>query len=164
VETMHIPHELAFERLGYEEKYHRAVRGYMKRLADLYLAIHDRFGEEGLQLIREVSAEYGRRVALNVKKKGEIKGVPAVGKYLIKIFDMVSDDWEIMEFSKDRLVIGVSRCPYPFTDDRICRAHTRMEEALVAELDDGLEYGIGRSIPQGDQYCEHILCERGTGK
>lgn len=159
---MHIPDELAFERLGYEEKYHRAVRGYMKRLSDLYTAIYERFGEDGLELIRQVSAEYGRRIGSNVKKKGEIKGVPQVGKYIIKIFDMVSDDWEIMEFSKDRLVIGVRRCPYPFTDDRICRAHTCMEEALVAELDSDLHYSIGKSIPQGDPFCEHILRARSS--
>jgi hypothetical protein len=83
-----------------------------------------------------------------------------VGKYLLKVFDMVSDDWEVGEFTPDRLVIKVHRCPYPFSHDEICRAHTCMEQALVATLDDTLEYRIGRSIPQGDAFCEHILCKR----
>jgi len=52
---MDIPEELNFNRLSFEEKYHRAVPGYMKRICDLYEAIHDRFGNDGLELIREVS-------------------------------------------------------------------------------------------------------------
>ncbi len=161
---MELPEELKFDRLSYEEKYHRAITGYMRRLCEIYEAVYERFGEEGLELIRSVSADYGRRIAENVKKKGELKGVAQVGRYLIKVFDMVSDDWFVKEFSQDRLIIGVSRCPYPFKDDRICRAHTCMEEALVAGLDDTLDYRIGRSIPQGDPYCEHILSVKGEAK
>lgn len=157
---MNIPDELAFERLSYEEKYHRAVPGYMKRLCEIYEAVYDRFGEEGLDLIRDVSKEYGTRIAMNIKKKRDLKGVDQVGQYLLKVFDMVSEDWDIGEFTKDRLVITVSRCPYPFTRDEICRAHTCMEQALVSTLDDNLDYRIGRSIPQGDSCCEHILCTK----
>jgi hypothetical protein len=154
---MRIPEELAFERLTLEQKYHRAVPGYMKRLCRLYEAIHERFGEQGLQLIEEVSREFGDRIASNVRKKGELKGVAPVGRYLLKVFDMVTDEWEIREFDGERLVITVSRCPYGFRRDEVCRAHTCMEQALVAGLDDGLDYRVGRSIPQGDPFCEHIL-------
>jgi hypothetical protein len=157
---MDLPEKLKFEPLTYEEKYHRAVPGYMKRLRDLYEAIHERFGEEGLELIREVSRAYGTRIADNLKKKGEVKGIVPVGRYLLKVFDMVSDDWEVSEFSEDRLVISVCRCPYPFRSDAVCRAHTCMEESLVAALDDRLDYRIGRSIPKGDPLCEHILSRR----
>lgn len=52
---MKLPPELDFERPTLEERYNRAVPGYMKRIADLYSAITDRFGDEGLELIREVS-------------------------------------------------------------------------------------------------------------
>lgn len=161
---MELPEELKFDRLSYEEKYHRAITGYMRRLCEIYEAVYERFGEEGLELIRNVSADYGRRIAENVKKKGELKGVAQVGRYLIKVFDMVSDDWFVKEFSQDRMIIGVSRCPYPFRHDEICRAHTCMEEALVAGLDDTLDYRIGRSIPQGDPYCEHILSVKAKAK
>ncbi len=161
---MDIPEELNFNRLSFEEKYHRAVPGYMKRICDLYKAIHDRFGNDGLELIRDVSRKYGIRIAENVKKKGEVKGVAEVGKYLLKVFDMVADDWSVQEFSPDRLVITVSRCPYPFSRAEICQAHTCMEQALVAGLDDTLEYKIGRSIPNGDSCCEHILCKKAGRK
>ena len=157
---MTLPPELQFQRLTFEEKYRRAVPGYMKRICGLYGAIADRFGEEGLALIRDVSREYGKRIAGNVKKRGDLKGVAEVGKYLLKVFDMVSDDWKVAEFTEDRLVITVSRCPYPFKRDAICRAHTCMEQALVKSLDEDLDYRIGRSIPQGDPCCEHILSRR----
>ena len=157
---MDLPEELRFDRLSFEEKYHRAVPGYMKRFGELYSAIYERFGDEGLELIRDVSREYGTRIARNVQKKRELKGVAEVGKYLLKVFDMVSDDWSVREFRDDRLVIGVSRCPYPFRDEAICKAHTCMEQTLVATIDPSLDYRIGCSIPAGDAFCEHILSQK----
>mgnify|MGYP001824204528 FL=1 len=154
---MRLPQELEFERLTYEEKYHRAVPGYMKRLCSLYEAMVERFGDPGLDLIKEVSTEFGCSIGMNVRKKGELKGVAQVGKYLLRVFDMVSDDWSVSEFSENRLVITVSRCPYPFSNEKVCEAHTCMEKALVRTLDENLEYRIGRSIPKGDPCCEHIL-------
>ncbi|MEN8150045.1 MAG: hypothetical protein ABFS86_09490, partial [Planctomycetota bacterium] len=65
-------------------------------------------------------------------------------------------------FTDDRLVITVSRCPYPFVRESTCAAHTCMEEALVTTLDPGLSYRIGRSLPKGDACCEHILERRVT--
>jgi hypothetical protein len=157
---MDVPEELEFERLSDSEKYHRAVPGYMKRLRDIYEAVYERYGDGGLDLIREVSTRYGTQIGTNVKKRKDIKGVAEVGKYLLKVFDMVSDDWEVREFSEDRLVIVVHRCPYPFRHVEICRAHTCMEQALVAALDGNLDYRIGCSIPRGDPFCEHILCTK----
>jgi hypothetical protein len=158
--SVKLPGELDFERLSIDEKYERAVPGYMKRIRDLYEAIHDRFGEEGLELIREVSRAYGTRIGQNARKRGEIRGVAAVGRYLLKVFDMIGGEWRISEYSPDRLVIAVDRCPYPFEREEVCRAHTCMEQALVAALDEELEYRIGCSIPRGDSFCEHILSRR----
>jgi len=157
---MNIPKELEFKRLTVKEKYYRAVPGYMKRLCSLYEAIYEKYGEDGLGLIRDVSRKFGADIGMNVTKKHDLKGVAQVGKYLLKVFDMISDDWNVSEFSDNRLVITVSRCPYPFTIEKVCQAHTCMEQALVATLDKNLEYCIGRSIPKGDPYCEHILCDK----
>jgi hypothetical protein len=157
---MTLPRELEFQRPTVEEKYRRAVNGYMRRLCAVYEAIYERFGEDGLDLIREVSKEYGESIGRNVRKKRELKGVAQVGRYLLRVFDMVSDDWSVQEFSEARLVIAVRRCPYPFRVDKICQAHTCMERALVGTLDEDLDYHIGRSIPKGDPVCEHILCRK----
>ncbi len=160
---MDLPEELTFDRPDYKERYHRAVPGYMRRIRELYEAIHARFGEEGLELIRDVSRGYGTRVGENVRRhRGEQRGLTAVGRFLLEVFDMVSDDWDIAEYTDEKLIITVSRCPYPFTDDCLCRAHTCMEKALVGALDPDLDYTIGRSIPAGDACCEHILSVRPT--
>jgi hypothetical protein len=140
-----------------EEKYFKAVPGYMKRIRDLYEAIYERFGEDGLQLIRDVSARYGTELGRHVKKHLDDGGIRGVGAYIVRVFDMVDGDWEITVLNERKMIIEVSRCPYPFKDDNICRAHTCMEKALVETLDPTLEYDIGRSIPQGDPVCEHII-------
>jgi len=159
-EMMRLPEELAFQPLSAEDMLRKAVPGYMKRIRGLYDAVYERFGEAGLDLIRDVSRNYGSQIGTNLNKKGGLKGVAAVGSYLLKVFDIVSDDWEVTEFSEDRMVIAVHRCPFPFTDENICRAHTCMEQSLVATLDEDLDYGIGCSIPGGDAYCEHILSRK----
>jgi hypothetical protein len=77
---MTLPEELAFTRLSYGNKYHKAVPGYMKRIRDLYEAVYARFGEDGLDLIRDVSTEYGTRIANNARKKGDLPGAYGDGE------------------------------------------------------------------------------------
>lgn len=158
---MNLAEKMAFEPLSAEEKLQKAVPGYMKRIRGLYDALYERFGEEGLDLIRDVSRDYGTQIGTNINKKGGLKGVAAVGRYLLKVFDIVGGDWEVTEFSEDRLVIAVHRCPFEFDKFEICQAHVSMEEALVGTLDESLQHRIGCSIPAGDKICEHVL-ERKT--
>ena len=159
---MDLPKELAFEPLRPEEKLQKAVPGYMKRIRGLYDALHERYGEAGLDLIRDVSRDYGTEIGTNINKKGGMKGVAGVGAYLLKVFDIVSNEWEVTEFSEDRLVIAIHRCPFRFEKVEMCLAHVCMEEALVATLDEDLEHSIGQSIPGGDACCEHILSKKGS--
>lgn len=159
---MDLPAQLAFEPLRPEEKLQKAVPGYMKRIRGLYNALHERFGEAGLDLIRDVSREYGAQIGTNINKRGGLKGVAGVGGYLLKVFDIVSNDWEVTEFSDERMVIAVHRCPFRFENVEMCQAHVCMEETLVATLDDELEHNIGQSIPAGDECCEHILSTKGS--
>jgi hypothetical protein len=154
---MDFEQQLHFTPLPPGEKYFKAVPGLMKRIRDLYDAIYEQFGEEGLNLIRDVSTEYGRNLGNHVRKYLSEKGVKGVGTYVVRVFDMVGGDWTISKMNDTEMVIEVCQCPYPFTDDAVCRAHTSMEKALVETLDPGLEYDIGRSIPQGDSVCEHII-------
>ena len=84
-----LPAELEFERLSAEDKLQKAVPGYMKRIRRLYDAVYDRFGEAGLDLIRDVSSNYGAEIGNNINRRGGLKGVTAVGRYLLKVFDIV---------------------------------------------------------------------------
>ena len=156
-----LPDELAFDPLEVREKYGRALPGYMRRFGELYSAIYERFGDDGLELIRDVSREYGARIARNVQKNRELKGVAEVGKYILKVFDMVSDDWTVTEFSEDRLVISVSRCPYPLEQEAVCKAHTCMESALVSTLDSGLN-SFSTVFTVCHSSAPRVLCELGT--
>jgi hypothetical protein len=156
--------DLGFRPLAPAHKYNRVVPGLLRRIRELYTEIYRRFGDEGLALIREVSHEYGRQIAIKTSEKRSIKGVEAVGRYLMIVFDMVTPDWDVAQFDEDRLVIRVSQCPYPFTDSKICEAHTTMEKALVETLDPSLDYRIGCSVAKGDEYCDHILAKRGAAE
>ena len=158
---MDLPRELSFEPLRPEDKLQKAVPGYMKRIRGLYDALFERFGEAGLDLIRDVSRDYGAQIGANINKKGGLKGVAGVGGYLLKVFDIVSNDWEVKEFTENRLVIAVHRCPFRFESVEMCQAHVCMEETLVTTLDENLEHNIGQSIPGGDACCEHILSKKG---
>ncbi len=159
---MDLPKELAFEPLRPEEKLQKAVPGYMKRIRGLYDALHERFGEAGLELIRDVSRDYGAQIGANINKKGGLRGVAGVGGYLLKVFDIVSNDWEVREFSENRLVIAVHQCPFRFENVEMCQAHVCMEETLVSTLGEHLEHNIGQSIPGRDACCEHILSKKSS--
>jgi hypothetical protein len=56
-----------------------------------------------------------------------------------------------------RAIIKVSECPLHFDNPQMCLAHTTMEKTVVEELNPDLVYRIGKSIPAGDAYCEHII-------
>ena len=151
---------LKFRKLSPEAKYARVVPGLLKRVRDLYEEIYRRFGDQGLDLIRDVSREYGRAAASKSLLRHQVSGVADVGRYLLMVFDMVTPHWEVSHFDDDKLIIKVTECPYPFTNPDVCEAHTTMERALVETFDPSLEYRIGCSVARGDNYCEHILTRR----
>ena len=137
--------------------YRGVLRGLMTRIKDMYEAIYDRYGEEGLELIRQAGGSYGSRTASRVRHGDDPWDIQRVGLYLIKVFNNMRSDGEVMEFTEKRVAIMVPRCPYPFENPEICAAHTSMERALVKGLNPALEYYIEKSVPAGDPYCLHVL-------
>ena len=152
-----VPPGVEYSQLPVEKKYKSATRGLLKRILTIYRGIYERFGQEGLDLIREVSQSYGKEIAELGKKRVRMGDVQSVGLYLVRVFDMIDCQGEITEFSDNRVTIRLYQCPYPFDHPEICQAHTTMEEALIKTLGDNLEYVIARSIPQGDPFCEHVV-------
>jgi hypothetical protein len=143
-----------------EQSYRSAVRGLYARLRSNYDFLYRKFGEEGLKLIAEMSHEYGLEVARRAKTKVISKDIASVGEYLLRIFDTVGRGLDIIptvEEQGNRLIIRVNRCPLGFDMPAMCRAHTTMEKTVVEELNPELIYRIGKSIPDGDSCCEHIL-------
>jgi hypothetical protein len=143
-----------------EQVYRSAVSGLYGRLRSNYDFIYRRFGNDGLKLIEDMSREYGRSVARRAKARLANNDLASVAGYLLRIFDTVArgrDLTSTVQETKDRYVIKISRCPLDFDMPQMCLAHTTMEKTVVEEINRELIYRIGKSIPAGDSYCEHIL-------
>lgn len=152
-----IPGHIDFQEASIEERYHGTVRGLQARIRDLYSEIVERFGQDGLQLIRSVSGQYGDSLGKHIYSRQGASSIQDVAKFLVKVFNNVLAEGEISEWSNERITIKVTRCPYPLTDPSICAAHTTMEEALVKNLNPDLDYHIEKCIPRGDQECWHVI-------
>lgn len=140
-----------------EQKYHSAVAGLYGRLKSNYDSLCEKFGDAGIDLIADMSRRYGEEIALRASRSLAEKDITAVGEYLIRIFNTMGEGSVVTENNRRRVVIRVDRCPLNFTRTDMCLAHTEMETAVVRGLNPALNYRIGRSIPAGDAYCEHIL-------
>jgi hypothetical protein len=144
-----------------EQLYRSAVSGLYARLKSNYDFLYRRFGDEGLEIIAEMSREYGLSIAARAGKRLKNNDLDSVADYLLRIFNTVSrgksDFTELVKVDDSRVVIKASECPLHFTDEQMCLAHTTMEKTIVEELNPDLIYRIGKSIPAGDSCCEHII-------
>jgi hypothetical protein len=143
-----------------EQVYRSAVSGLYGRLRSNYDFLYRRFGSDGLKLIEEMSREYGLSVSKRAKIKLANNDLASVADYLLRIFDTIArgrDMITTVEKDTDKVIIKVNRCPLNFDIPEMCLAHTAMEKTVVEELNPNLIYRIGKSIPAGDNYCEHIL-------
>ena len=107
-----------------------------------------------------MSRRYGLDVAQRAKTTMEDTSITSVANYLLRIFETVTHGKyivHIMNTDDHTFIIKVDECPLHFTEVKMCRAHTTMEKTVVNTLNPELEYRIGKSIPAGDAYCEHIL-------
>jgi hypothetical protein len=143
-----------------EQKYRSAVAGLYARLRSNYDFIYERFGDEGIQLIADMSRKYGSDVAVRARKRVMGTDAISVAQYLLRIFETVGGGKgaaEVTEWSGNRVVIKALECPLHFDKPEMCIAHTNMEKTVVEKLSPNLTYRIGKSIPAGDPYCEHII-------
>ena len=109
-----IPDHIQIDEIPLDARYRGVLRGLLKRIKGLYEAIYARYGEDGLDLIREVSTKYGSEIANHARKGDEPWDIERVGFYLVKVFNNMRSEGEVTEFSKNRVSIMVPRCPYPF--------------------------------------------------
>jgi len=144
-----------------EQLYRSAVSGLYARLRSNYDFIFRKFGDEGIKLIADMSREYGLSIAARARAKLKSNDIDSVANYLLRIFSTVSrgksDFTELVKVDDSRVVIKASECPLHFDNPQMCLAHTTMEKTVVEELNPDLIYRIGKSIPAGDAYCEHII-------
>jgi hypothetical protein len=150
-----------------EQLYRSAVSGLYARLRSNYDFIYRKFGNEGIKLIADMSREYGLSIAARARNRLQSNDLDSVAGYLLRIFTTVSrgkDDLTgLVKAGDSRIVIKAKECPLHFTNVGMCLAHTTMEKTVVEELNPDLTYRIGKSIPAGDSYCEHIIEIRSSG-
>jgi hypothetical protein len=151
------PADIIIKDQPLEQSARRTVQSLLTRILGLYEAMYDRFGTEGLDLIRGVSTEYGKNIGIRARRGGDEWSMDDVGKFLVKVFGNVYAEGKIDRWDKERIEIRVNRCPYPFRSDEICNAHTSMEEEMVRGLNPNLVYEVTKSIPRGDEYFLHVL-------
>ena len=144
-----------------EQVYRSAVNGLYARLRNNYDFIYRRYGNDGLDLIADMSREYGLTIAARAKGKLENTELASVANYLLRIFETVGRSknnlTELVETTDSKVVIKAYQCPLHFDIPAMCLAHTTMEKTVVETLNPKLVYRIGKSIPAGDKYCEHII-------
>ncbi len=143
-----------------EQIYRSAVSGLYARLRSNYDFLYDRFGDEGIELIRDMSHHYGLDIVERARKSLDNTEPLSVVKYLMRIFETVTMGKNIIHLDDSNpscLIIRAEDCPLHFTQPAMCLAHTTMEKTVVEELNPDLTYRIGKSIPAGDKYCEHII-------
>jgi len=144
-----------------EQVYRSAVRGLYTRLRSNYDFIYSKLGDDGIKLIADMSREYGLSVAERARNRLDNNDLDSVARYLLRIFETVGrgkqDFTRLIKISDTRIVIKASECPLRFDKPEMCLAHTAMEKTVVEELNPKLTYRIGKSIPAGDAYCEHII-------
>ena len=148
-----------------EHIYRSAVSGLYARLRSNYDYLYNKFGDEGIRMISEMSRQYGLDVAERAKKSLESNDLESVAGFLLRIFNTVSygRGWiEPLREGEGRIIIKAKECPLKFDNPAMCRAHTTMEQTVMNALNPDLDYRIGKSIPAGDEYCEHILEIRET--
>lgn len=144
-----------------EQIYRSAVSGLYARLRSNYDFLYRKYGDDGIRMIAEMSREYGISVAGRARKRLADNSLDSVAGYLLRIFQTVSRDkkdfTQLIKTGDTKIVIKAAACPLRFDKPEMCLAHTTMERTVVEELNPDLSYRIGKSIPAGDDYCEHII-------
>lgn len=143
-----------------EQVYRSAVSGLYARLRSNYDYLYNRFGDEGIKIIEEMSRQYGLSIVDRARNSLENNDIDSVANYLLRIFNTVTYGKGLIDLDRQsdtRIVVKAMKCPLYFDNPAMCLAHTTMEKTVMEGLNPRLRYRIGKSIPAGNEYCEHIL-------
>ena len=73
-----------------EQVYRSAVKGLYARITSYYDYLYDRFGDEGLEIIADMSRQYGRTIVPRAQKALKSDDIDSVASYLLRIFKTVA--------------------------------------------------------------------------
>jgi len=111
-----------------EKVYRSAVAGLYARLRSNYDFIYRKFGDDGINLIADMSREYGLSIAARARNILKDNDLTSVAGYLMRVFITVGRDKngfaELEKVDDFRAVIKVSECPASFQQPaNVCSAY-----------------------------------------
>jgi len=149
-----------------EERLFKAVAGDAAIIASMARAVWDRFGEEGLEALRQQLTETYRKLIPAVARQagarvgdGGIEDWLKVETYICRLSGM---DFET-EAGPDRGVLRVTRCPMEGQYRRIypdcCpKVFIGIERGIAGAINPRMQVRGVRYLPRGEGACE-IVCE-----
>ena len=143
-----------------ERKYKSASRTSTVYRRALEHAFYERFGDEAIEIIRDVYDGMAEGTLDGMKTFG-IEGNDAKSfAYFIKAANEIPFNTyvEIVEASPKRAVVRWLKCAPPAeTNPKFCYAHLAFEKRAVKMLNPKLEVEMPKCIACGDPYCEEII-------
>ena len=81
-----------------EQIYRSAVSGLYARLRSNYDYLYDKFGDEGIKIIEDMSRDYGLTILERAKNSVESNDIDSAANYILRIFNTVY-------YGRDEIVI-----------------------------------------------------------
>jgi len=128
----------------------------------LCVALYEKAGEEGLEVIREIYSEYGYKVGLGLKEKWNPRDFFEASKQ----FEKMTNEADLpskVEVKGNEAHWTAYRCPFNLknTYRKVCEAAMAMDREIFRALL-GLEKGrveieIRKTVAAGDEFCFGIV-------
>lgn len=157
-----LPESIDYEEVPIEKRYRAATRALSARIGALYSRAVDEFGDEALDLIRSVSREHARDLALHLCPGTGKRDAQGAALCLAQLLDLVGMDGEVLEMAPDSARISVESCPYGISSPELCEARATLEAEFVRSLSGNLHFEIEKCAALGDEVCVFRI-DRRTG-
>jgi predicted hydrocarbon binding protein len=124
--------------------------------------IYDKLGNEGLELIKKVMYEAGRRVAERHKLAGKVKAtdLKSVGEFYVSLFNNWLGSVLIPESTDKKVVHRVVACEFGCADKKLCDAMMALDRGIVETLNPELTVVTVKTVSAGEPYCENVVRKR----
>lgn len=151
------PEARNLDRVPVMNRHRRTLKGVLEQLRLLYQAVERRFGKEGLEMIRETCAAYGKLVGADTLDRQGPMNVADAGRYLARFYDDLEFEGCFAEFTDQQVAIRIDRCPFCPPGSETCFAHYCMMTALVPALNSKLRFRRECKSVDGRTVCFHIV-------
>jgi len=145
-----------------ERRWKAAGRSRCWYLAELERAVYERFGEGGMEVIRELWRKGAERFFLNGVKGFGIggRGPADFLSYFKLAQEIMGYDMEMVEASDKKAVLRYHTCHFFEKPDpvaaKLCEAHFEFEKRAVELFNPRLKVKFTALQSAGDPYCELV--------